>query len=234
MSVEAPEAPETVVTPAATAPEAPVSPEPATGTETDWKAEAALQKAEAERYRALARKQEDRSKQNHTELQQRDELLRQVAAKVGIEIDTDPDPAKLTRRLDEATAEARASKVELAVFRAASGTGADASALLDSRQFMNRAGALDPSADDFGDQVAALVTEAAQDARYKAPEAAQPARQLPSASGGGFGQSSGARMWTQSDYDRVVASGNMGELTKAMQAGLLANIGIPRQKTKTA
>ena len=89
MSVEAPEAPETDVTPAATAPEAPVSPEPATGTETDWKAEAALQKAEAERYRALARKQEDRSKQNHTELQQRDELLRQVAAKVGIEIDTD-------------------------------------------------------------------------------------------------------------------------------------------------
>lgn len=241
MSTQAPEAPVVPAPEPATAPPAatvPVpSPPPAPAEDTtDWK-------AEAERWKAQARTNEQRSKANHQDVQKRDDLLKQVAEQLGIPFEGKPDPSVLTSRLEEQTRLARSRSVELAVFHAATGT-VDASALLDSRGFMDQAAQLDPDALDFRARVGELVAEAAKQPRYQftGPQsAAMPAQQqAPSgppaaASGADFsGAPGGNRLWTEADYANWKASGqDEGVLNKAIDDGLLVNLGVGRRRNRS-
>jgi glucan-binding YG repeat protein len=220
------------------------------------KTENARIKAETEQWKRQARNQEARSKKNHEDLKGRDALLRQIADKVGIEFDDAPDPAELTRKLDEAQATAKARTVELAVYTTAATAGAAAGALLDSREFMRQTEQLDPESADFPSQVAELVKAAATQPRYQsaAPRAqvqepspvqqppAQPAQQAPPvqppapSSGSDFsGAPGGNRLWTQADYDHWTAPGMDRDgkvMTKAIADGLLVNLGVGKPKTR--
>jgi hypothetical protein len=207
---------------------------------TDWKAvaetaraEAVRLKTEADQWKAQSRRQEQRSKTNHQELQQERGLLRLVAEKLGVEYDDRPDPDVLQQRLSEQTTLARQRAVELAVYQQAAGAqNLNASSLLDSREFMSRTAALDPDAADFHSQLADLVREAAGQPRYQFQQppppapAAEPVQQPPAqpqqqqapaqpptpqppapASGADFsGAPRQSSLWTQADYDGYMAS----------------------------
>jgi hypothetical protein len=230
---------------------------------TDWKAqaeaaraEAARLKQEADTWKAQSRRQEQRSKANHQELQNRDALLRLVAEKVGVEFDDRPDPEILQQRLEAQTTLARQRAVELAVYTQAAQAGTvNAVALLDSREFMTRTSALDPEAADFPSQVADLVKEAAGQPRYQfqqppAPQpppepqqqapAQPPAPQPPApSSGADFSGAPGqGSQWTQADYDRYMEGASKYDrdgtvLSKAIEAGLLVNLGIGKPRTRS-
>lgn len=231
--------------PTPAAPPAPAPAPPATGTApaaeptadvTDWK-------AEAERWKRQARQNEDRSKANHADLQARDALLKQVADKLGIPFDGKPDPDALTAKLEAQTALARSRAIELGVLQAAAGR-LDAGVLIDSREFMRKAEALDPDAADFRDRVSELVTEAASQPRYQfqrqapaEPAAASPAPQAgppASSSGGNFNAAPGGnRLWTEADYQAWVTGGqDPAVIDKAMKDGLLVNLGIGKPKPR--
>jgi hypothetical protein len=266
---QAPPAPAAPVQPPAPAPQPPAAAQPpaapqqapaqAPADSTDWKAQAeaaqaaaAAAKAEADRWKAQSRQQEARSKANHAELKNRDALLREIAAKVGVEFDDKPDPEVLTQRLAEAQQAARQRTVELAVYTTAAEAGAAASALLDSREFMARTAALDPEAADFPSQVADLVREAAKQPKYQfqQPPAAQaqppaapaeqaPAQQQPPApqppapsSGADFSGAPGhGKRWTQAEYSAYMATAHIhdrdgSKLTEAIKRGELIDLGI--------
>jgi hypothetical protein len=73
------------------------------------------------------------------------ELAKTIGKALGLVTDEPIDPAKLTEQVSAATAEANRAKVELAVFHAAAGVNADATALLDSRSFMASLADIDPA-----------------------------------------------------------------------------------------
>ncbi|GAA4845532.1 hypothetical protein GCM10023201_41020 [Actinomycetospora corticicola] len=70
-----------------------------------------------------------------------------------------PTPEQLGEQLRAAQAQTRQAQVENAVMRAAPSHGADPAALLDSRAFLERTAALDPTAQGFADQVSAAVRD---------------------------------------------------------------------------
>lgn len=230
-------------------PAAPQQAPAAPGDTTDWKAEAERARAEAaqakqaaEQWKAQSRRQESRSKANHEENKTLTEVLRQVAEKVGVEFDDRPDPEVLQQRLDAQTQLARQRAVELAVYTSASASGVNATAMLDSRDFMARTAQLDPDAPDFTSQLSGLVKEAAGQPRYQfqqaptaqvqeqgqpQPPPQPPATQQPPAqdqqppaptppapaSGANFsGAPGGNRLWTQADLDNALANDRDGTI----------------------
>jgi hypothetical protein len=97
----------------------------------------------------------------------RQETLQQVAQALGLAPGEKATPEQLQQQLAErdqtltqAQEEARAARLELAVYRVAPTVGADPVALSDSRRFLESVRALDPTADDF----TAKLTEAARTA----------------------------------------------------------------------
>lgn len=226
----------------------------------DWQAEVARLKAEAERWKAQSRRQEQRSKLNHTELQQRDDVLRRIAEKLEIEYDDRPDPEILQQRLDQQTSLARQRAVELAVYtESAHAGGVNAGALLDSREFMSRTAALDPDAADFHSSLADLVREAAGQPRYQfaqppvpvqpqvqepvqtqvqtpvQPQVQAPQPPAPSSGADFSGAPRQSALWTQADYDNYMSTANRDDrngekLAAAIKAGLLTNLGIGRRR----
>lgn len=140
---------------------------------------------------------------------------------------------------EQAAQRARQSDVKLAVLQHAFAGQADGNALLDSVQFLRTVDALDPAAEDFGARVKDAIAVAVEaNPRYKAdaglpaapppPPSSPPQPQVP-ASGPGQGFTSpppGPRQWTEED----VARSNPSELTKAMEAGLLENLGFGRTR----
>jgi hypothetical protein len=249
-------------------PAQPQAPAPAAADATDWKArfdtaqaEAARLKAEADQWKAQSRRQEQRSKTNHQELQQERGLLRLVAEKLGVEYDDRPDPEVLQQRLSEQTTLARQRAVELAVYQQAAGAqNLNASSLLDSREFMSRTAALDPDAGDFRSVLADLVRDAAGQPRYQfaqppvpvqetvqppVQQQAQPPVQTPRppqppapASGADFsGAPRQSPLWTEADYQRYKDTSNSADrdgkiISKAIADGLLVNLGIGKPKTR--
>jgi len=243
----------------------PAAPAPPAQPETDWKAEAERYRtqaeqvqAEAERWKRQARNQEQRSKANHQQVSKQEEYLRLIAEKVGIEYDDRPDPDVLLRQLEQERITSRQRTIELATFTMAAQSGANAAAILDSREFMTQAEQLDPSAGDFQDQVRDLVKAAATQPRYQfvqppapTPPAPEPAVQQPPvqqqqappaptppapSSGSDFsGAPGGNRLWTQADYDHWTAPGNDRDgavMAKAIADGLLVNLGIGKPRTQ--
>ncbi len=220
-------------------------------------------RAEADRWKAQSRQQEARSKANHSEVRVLTDVVRELAVKAGVEFDDKPNPEEVSRRLGEMTAQARRLTVERAVYLNAAKAGADPVTLLDSREFIARAEQVDPDAPDFDFQVADLVREAAKESRFQLPAApappapsltpqvtqapaqqqpaaqfTQPPAQPPAASSGAdfSGAPGGNRLWTQADYDYWTTSGRDrdGEvMAKAIENGLLVNLGIGKPKRKT-
>jgi hypothetical protein len=106
--------------------------------------------------------------------------------------------------------------VVAAVHAEASRIGADADALLDSKTFYDKVTALDPDSPGYGKRVQEMVASAAANALA----AAQPAPAKPAAP-------EGPRQWSMEDVDRSTPA----ELTKAMNAGLLRDLGYaPRRR----
>lgn len=172
------------------------------------------------------------------------EQQRQAMAKaLGLVSDEPPTAEQLAEQLNATKAErdaqearARQTAVELAVFRAAATEQVDGNALLDSRTFVSALDGLDPSADDFGQQVKAAIAAAAEsNPRYKLepatpPPPAPPAPPAVPKSGSEFGAPpQGPRQWTEEDVSRSTPA----QLQKAINEGLLENLGFgPRRGSR--
>jgi hypothetical protein len=135
---------------------------------------------------------------------------------------------------EQAATRARQSDVRLAVLQQAFAAQADGNALLDSVGFLRTVDALDPTASDFGDRVKDAIAAAVEiNPRYKidAGPPAPPPRPQPQipASGPGQGFTSpapGPRQWTDEDVARASPS----QLTEALDAGLLENLGFGQRR----
>lgn len=96
--------------------------------------------------------------------QEADARVQAILEAAGIKTEKDDDPeqaaAQDRQAREQAEADARAARVELAVFRAAPGKNADATALLDSRSFLERVKDLDPTDTDA---LSAAIGDAVQD-----------------------------------------------------------------------
>jgi hypothetical protein len=82
----------------------------------------------------------------------------------------DLTPEQLQKKLEESTSTATAAQaaakqkdIELAVYRSASKAGGDPDALLDSRSFLAKVQALDPSSDKFNDDVTKAIKDAVKE-----------------------------------------------------------------------
>lgn len=154
------------------------------------------------------------------------------------------DAARATA--DQSAAQARQSQVELAVFRAAAQTGANGTALLDSRSFVAGLDGLDPSSPDFGQQVADKIAAATEanpawktavpaPAVVPPPLAAPPApppAPVPARSGGEHTAPGGNRQWTRADVE-AASKGNPQAVLDAIEQGLLVDLGFsPTRKRR--
>lgn len=101
-------------------------------------------KAEIERLRRENGAARTTAKQQAAE-EARNELAQSIGKALGLVKDEPVDPTELTKQVSASQAAAKAAQVELAVFRAAAGTDADPSALLDSRAFLAKVADIDPS-----------------------------------------------------------------------------------------
>lgn len=88
----------------------------------------------------------------------RNELAQTIGKALGLVEGEPVDPAKLTEQLTAEQSNARQARLELAVFRNA-GDDADASALLDSRTFLEKVAAIDPN---DSQAIKAAITEAVE------------------------------------------------------------------------
>lgn len=102
----------------------------------------------------------------------RDALAQDIGKALGLVKDGDdaPDAATLTAQLAETGDAHRVTKVELAVFKAASTAGADPQALLDSRSFLDAVKDVDPA--DTAAITAAITKATTDNPRLKAAQAA--------------------------------------------------------------
>jgi hypothetical protein len=175
-----------------------------------------------------------------------------LAVALGIkQSDEPPDPKKLAEELkaaqDKAATEIsqrdtnlRQAQVELAVLRNAGKHGGNGDALLDSRAFMAKVSGLDPAAGDFTEQLADAIQSAVDSSpQYKAvtPKAddkgGNGTRQppAPSRSGGEHTTPGGNRQWTVEDV-RAAAARNPAEVAKAIDDGLLVDLGYQPSKRR--
>lgn len=119
--------------------------------------EASLKKANAEAGNARVNAKTAAAEEARTEYAQK------IGLALGIIEPENVDPAKLTEQIAASTAQARQAQVELAVFRAAEAAGGDPIALLDSRAFLAKVAAIEPT-DSVA--LAGAITEAvAENAR---------------------------------------------------------------------
>jgi hypothetical protein len=212
-TTEAPAAPADPAAPAeapAAAPEAPQreQQQPETDRANPWENPDAA-KAEIERLRR--ENASDRVNAKAAAAQQaRDELAQQIGKALGIvKDDTPPSVDDLTAQLTTTQTAAQQAQLELAIYKAAAAKGADPSALLDSRSFMEQATA-DPGALD-----ALIGTHLTSNPRFRATQAA--------AAGGadlGAGGAQQARIYTAdqlNDHDFYMK--NRADIQRALTEG---------------
>lgn len=106
-----------------------------------------------------SRKWETRAKGNKTKADQLDALAKLLNGESG----DDPDPAKLASDLTAAQQQARDTRVENAVLKAAGKHGADPVLLVDSRSFMSKISTLDPAEDDFQSNLGEAIKKAVEE-----------------------------------------------------------------------
>lgn len=125
-------------------------------------------------WKALARKHEERAKENKkaadaataTQAATANQL-EQISVLLGLKKGEEIDPEKLKEQLtgerDKAAAEATEARRELAVFKAADKAKANTSELLDSLSFRKAVAELDPADKGFEGEVLALAKQAVKD-----------------------------------------------------------------------
>jgi hypothetical protein len=174
--------------------------------------------------------------------------------------DEPPDPVKLAAELKAAQEKAaaeisqrdaaiRTSQVELAVLRNAGRHGGNGDALLDSRSFMAKVNGLDPSADDFADQLGDAIKAAVESSpQYKATAAppaggngdgnggGQKPPATPARSGGEHTTPGGNRQWTIEDVRAVRTANDPSTAAKlideAVNSGFLSELGYQPSKNR--
>lgn len=97
----------------------------------------------------------------------RSELAQTIGKALGLVEDEKVDPAKLTDQIGQLSGSLKSTQVELAVFKAAKEANADASALLDSRSFLEKVADVDPA--DTASITAAISEAVASNARFGLP-----------------------------------------------------------------
>ncbi len=147
-----------VPVPPAPVPPAPVPPAP---TETAEEKIARLE-GEVKSARAEAGKERINAKQTAAD-EARTDLAKQVGKALGLIPDDVADPVKLLEQATTAQAQAKQSAVELAVFRSADAANADPIALLDSRAFLEKVAAIEPT--DTAALTAAITEAVAENPR---------------------------------------------------------------------
>lgn len=115
----------------------------------------------AKRSIAAAREAEKKAKAEAKAAKERTDAILKAA---GLTPDGKEDPAEQLKAskaaAEQASAKARQTAVELAVYKSAGKAGADPDAVLDSRGFLAEVSDLDPDAADFGDKVTAAIKAA--------------------------------------------------------------------------
>jgi hypothetical protein len=215
----APEPPAAATTPPASPePPKPKAPEPTTKA-NPWEDPEAAQ-AEIERLRKENAKDRTNAKAQAAEDARKE--LAQSIAKILDPDATEPtdDPVKLAESLTASQSEAKAARVELAVFKAAGAAGGDPAALLDSSSFLASLDSIDPTdTAAITDAIKAAVGAnprlgaAPGDPKVPAPNPAQ------GTSAGGPGA---AGQLTEADVKRLYAEGKHDEIVKAKAEGRLA------------
>ena len=199
----------------------------------DTRTEAAANRAKAKEHGDELTALKDKSQQQLDGIAKALGLKPEEATPEQIMAERDAEKARAT----DMAHRARQADVKLAVLQHATAAQADGNALLDSVAFLRTVENLDPNGDDFTDRVRDAITSATEaNPRYNlnaGPPAPPPppVAQIP-ASGPGQQQFTspppGPRQWTDED----VARAGPKELTAAMEAGLLENLGFGKTKRK--
>jgi len=159
-----------------------------------------------------------------TAAKEADAKTKAILKAAGLETE-ETDPAKIAAELETERSGSRQARVELAVYRAASATGADPDALLDSRGFLDKVKDLDPS-DQAGIRLA--ISEAIEtNPRLKAQAAPPPPPAAPPApaagvSGADFTGGTGAAA-QQLTREQLAGMSNE-DILKAHAEGRLASL----------
>ena len=159
----------------------------------------------AKRSLAAAREAEKKAK---ADKKAADERVAAVLKAAGLTPDGKEDPAEQLKaaaaKADQATAKARDTAVELAVYKSAGKAGADPDALLDSRGFLSQVADLDPEAADFRDKVTTAIKAAVKANPKLAAEAPKgTGRQGADHSGNGGGQAGKPKNLTEAIAARL-------------------------------
>lgn len=143
----------------------------------------------------------------------RQSLAQQIGKALGLVKDDEPaDPAKLTEQLTATQAQAKQAALELAVFKAASASKADAAALLDSRSFLEQVATIDPT--DTAALTAAISEATTSNPRLRVSQAATVGGAEIS---GGTG---GARTYTREQLrDTAFYTANQPDILRALSEG---------------
>lgn len=200
--------------PVATAPEAPTAPDPSKASPWD---DPSTAKAEIERLRRENGAARTTAKQQAAD-EARADLAQTIGKALGLVQNDEPvDPAELTKQVSTSQADAKAARVELAVFKNAATAGADPLALLDSASFLAKAASLDPT------DVAGL-TAAMQEAVTANPRlGAAPATRTPAPNPAQGSSASGPSGTPQLSKEQL-ATMSPADIDKAFREGRLADV----------
>lgn len=182
-------------TPPAVEPPAPADPTPADDGETDPRVKRA--NAEAASYRTKLRAQEQATADVQTKLDEQGQTLARLAAVFNPEaanVDPAEQVATITAEADKLRTEVSDLRAELLVFTLAAdpAVNANAAKLLDSRSFTTALHGLDPSAENYREQVAEAITAAVTNDANLASSGLAPARGGVPGAGQGSAQTNGA------------------------------------------
>lgn len=153
-------------------------------------------------------------------------FMKKVAAAFGLETDEKkpPTPEELAQQLAEEQTRTKASddrarqtQVELAVYKTASRHGGDPDALLDSRAFASTISKLDPTADDFNEQVGKAVKTAVEGNSKLGARKPEPKPETPAGGADMGGTSGGKRQLGAADVARMTPK----QITQAVNEGRL-------------
>lgn len=212
-------APETTApTPAEQAPTPVVTPAEQTPTpapKDPWDDPAAA-RAEIEKLRKENASTRVNAKQTAAE-EARNQLTQEFGKILGLVKDDDPvTPEHLSQQLTEAQTTAANTARELAIFKAAADAKADANALLDSRAFLNKVAAIDPT--DTAALAAAISEATTSNPRFKVTQAA------PVGGADLTGGSGPARTYTRAQIaDSAFYAANRSDILAAQQQGRITS-----------
>jgi len=143
------------------------------------------------------------------------ELADKLSVALGLKPDAAKDPAAALALAEQAQKDARASAIQLAVFKAAGAHQGNPDALLDSTSFLAKVNALDPTAADFGAQVSEAI---------KAAVAANPSLKAARAAGASTVNNAGGTGETGHITEEQLAKMTPEQIAEAYEKGQLKDL----------